>query len=374
MQQRQQKLREQIKQEGIDAVLITNPTNVTYLTGFTGDSSFFMLTADQATIISDGRYTTQIANECPGLDAHIRPPKQTIVDAAAEVLEKMSVRSIGFESSHLTVDSFQKLREKLGTLEWKGSSNRVEKLRAIKDESEFEQIVQAIRITERCFQAFRATLRSDDREMDLADRMEMYVRQAGGRGTSFPVIAGVGERSALPHATPTSKRVSESPILLIDWGASGPLYKSDLTRVLYTRNNAPSRSGDNGSDEAKFAKIYDVVLRAQQKASQALRPGATGKVIDEAARSVIDEAGYKDNFNHSIGHGFGLQIHEEPFMRPSSETPLEAGMVVTIEPGIYLPDWGGIRIEDDFRITEDGAEKLSSLPNDLDSAMHELFG
>jgi Xaa-Pro aminopeptidase len=261
----------------------------------------------------------------------------------------------------------EKLRELTPTLSWKGAPDRVEQLRAIKDADEIAQIRIAIDLAQRAFAMFRAMLRLDDTEKELADALEMDVRRVGAAGTSFPPIVAVGERSALPHAPPSSKRVRESPLLLVDWGASGPFlggwapsapYKSDLTRVLLTHNN--------GRCDPKLEEVAGVVLRAQQSAIEALRPGIAARAVDETARNVIAQAGYGQFFTHGLGHGIGLEIHEAPFFKAGNETILQPGMVVTVEPGIYLPGWGGVRIEDDVLVTPDGCEVLTSLSRELE--------
>jgi len=204
-------------------------------------------------------------------------------------------------------------------------------------------------------------LQSDDSEKELSDALEMYVRRAGGRCTSFPTIVAVGSRAALPHCPPSSRRVHEAELLLVDWGASGRFYKSDLTRVLVPRKTSRLRE----DVESKLLDVYNVVLRAQQAAIAAIRPGVKSCEIDAAARQVIAAAGYGEYFTHSVGHGLGMQVHELPSLRPGIDALLEAGMVVTVEPGVYLPGWGGVRIEDDVLITPDGCEVLTHLPKDL---------
>jgi Xaa-Pro aminopeptidase len=366
--QRRRRLAESLPREGIDALLVSSPVNVTYLTGFTGESSHLILTGDRALLVSDARFTEQIAAECPGLDVAIRPPAQSLYHAVADALGKLGLRSLGFESSHLTVAEHEMLRDLAKTIDWKPQRDRVEQLRVVKDESEVVAICESIDVAERAFVAFRALLRPQDCEKDLCDAMEGFVRRCGGRGTSFPTIVAVGERAALPHAPPTEKRVGESALLLVDWGASGVLYKSDLTRVLVARNHAafsgPAR-GDWG--QTSLAHVYAVVLRAQQRAIEAVRPGVKGHEVDAVARQVIADAGFDGYFGHGLGHGIGLQIHEAPAVRPKSETVLQPGMVITIEPGIYLPGWGGIRIEDDVLVTPDGRQVLTSLPRELEA-------
>jgi Xaa-Pro aminopeptidase len=200
-------------------------------------------------------------------------------------------------------------------------------------------------------------LRDEDTEKDVADGIEAALRRCGATSSSFPPIVAVGRRSALPHARPTrTVRLRDGDFVLLDWGASGEPYKSDLTRVVVTGKVTP-----------KFETIYRTVLAAQERAISAIRPGAKGHNIDAEARSVIEAAGFGGFFDHGVGHGIGMEIHEAPRIRRDSPDVLEPGNVVTVEPGIYLPDWGGVRIEDDVLVTEDGCEVLSRIPKSLDS-------
>jgi Xaa-Pro aminopeptidase len=373
--QRRENLARTLAAEGLEALLISHPVNVTYLTGFSGESSYLVLSRDRALLVSDARFTEQIAAECPGLETYIRPPAQNLQQAAAEVLTKLGYRTLGFESAHLTVAEWETMRELAPAVSWKGGRDRVEQLRAIKDPSEVAQIREAIAIAERAFTAFRALLRPEDNEKDLCDALESYVRRAGGTCTSFPSIVAVGERAALPHAPPTAKRVGEADLLLVDWGASGRFYKSDLTRVLLGRKNSPfPRPTPREWAATKLEDVYAVVLQAQEQAIRAIRPGVKGHEVDAVARGVIAAAGFGDYFGHGLGHGLGLQVHEAPAVRPNSQAVLQAGMVTTVEPGIYLPGWGGVRIEDDVLVTPDGCEVLTSVAKDLASIRIEDRG
>jgi Xaa-Pro aminopeptidase len=342
-----------LREEGLDALLISNPVNVTYLTGFSGDSSYLILGRNRSLLVSDARFTTQIAEECPGLEAHIRSVSQRVQQAATEVLDRLGCHAVGFESGHLTVADLETLLELAPAIAWKGDKDRVESLRVRKDASEIAQIREAIGIAERAFGMFCAMLRPEDCEKESCDNLEMYIRRAGGQCASFPSIVAVGQRAALPHAPPTGRCVSEAGLLLVDWGASGAFYKSDLTRVLATRRISP-----------KLEKVYAVVLKAQEHAVRAIRPGVKASDIDAEARSVIARAGFGQFFGHGLGHGIGLQVHEAPMLRQNSAAVLEEGMVVTVEPGVYLPGWGGVRIEDDVLVTPDGCEVLTHVPKD----------
>jgi Xaa-Pro aminopeptidase len=364
--QRRERLVRPLSDEGIDALMVSNPVNVTYLTGFTGDSTVLLLLSDRQLLVSDSRYTGQLAEECPGLPAHIRSTTQKLPETVAEALRGFGIRSVGFESSAVTVAELEQLRQLAPSLDWKSGADRVERLRMVKDDSELAQIRTAIDVAERVFLAFRSLLRPVDTEKDLCDAIEHYARRAGGSGTSFPPIVAVGERAALPHAPPTQRTVSSGELLLVDWGVSAPLYKSDLTRVLDTRTNSLF-SRNAPATTAKLHEVYSVVLQAQEAALRAVRPGVSTRIIDAAARSMIADAGYGEYFGHGLGHGIGLQIHEAPWLRPNSDTLVEPGMVFTLEPGIYLPGWGGVRIEDDVLVTPDGVERLTHLPRDLEA-------
>jgi Xaa-Pro aminopeptidase len=360
---RRERLVRLLPEEGLDALFISNPVNVTYLTGFTGDSSTVVLTPHRVILISDPRYTGQIADECPHLETHIRPPTQKIIEASAEVLTKLGLHTVGFESGVVTVAEFEYLKELAPLVSWKAAAHRVEQMRMVKDDDEQARIRAAIVVAERAFAALCALLRPEDTEIELCDALEANIRRAGGQGSAFAPIVAVGERAALPHAPPTDRPASASGILLIDWGATVRGYKSDLTRVLATRTKSSfTRPGEDG---AKLEEIHAVVRRAQLAAVATVRPGVEAKAVDAAARAVIAEAGYGDCFNHGLGHGLGLQIHEAPWCRANSTDVLAEGMVFTIEPGIYLPGWGGVRLEDDVRVTADGCEVLTSTSHDL---------
>lgn len=356
-QSRRHELLLHVEKLGLGSLLVTNPVNVTYLTGFTGDSTYLLLSKDQTIIISDDRFSQQIAEECPGLDAHIRPLSQTLTEAAGTVLTAANAQTVGIESDHVTLS----LREALG-LQATGctfvpQSGLVEELRAVKDSSEIERIRQAIQAAESAFGMWKPTLRETDTEKELVDRLENQLRHAGAFGSSFPPIVAFGERGALPHAPPTNRPLRGASHLLIDWGAD-LLYKSDLTRCFR------SPFADASTDHAQFERVYDAVRRAQLAAADAAFPGVPVKVVDTAARKVLADAGYEQYFTHGLGHGIGLEIHELPRVRSNVPDVLKVGMVITLEPGVYIPQWGGIRIEDDFLITKDGAIRLSTLPHD----------
>ncbi len=340
-----------------DVVLVSSVANVTYLTGFQGDSSTLLVLPDRLMAITDGRYTEQFARESPGLEVYVRPVGQSMITGVAEVASKLGIKRLAFEKNVLTVADFEHLKEKAPTLELRGIAGWVEGLRRIKDEAEIQAIRESIAIAEQAFERFRAEVRPGRTEKELADALDSHLRACGASGPAFPTIVAAGRNAALPHYQPSpNARLGEDDLLLVDWGASGWPYKSDLTRVLTTGKVTP-----------KFQEVYRSVLSAQSRAIEAIRPGVSAKAIDAEARKALKETGYGEFFNHGLGHGFGIEIHERPFLGREPDETLEAGMVLTIEPGVYLPDWGGIRIEDDVLVTEGGAVRLSQLASDVDS-------
>lgn len=352
-EKRRANLRKLLQRSGAQAMLVTNFTNVTYLTGFTGDDSYLLVKGSEATIISDPRYTTQLEEECPGVRLNIRSPGTKILDATAQAIAASKISSLAIEAESVSVSQHEQLAGSL-KCELVSTCGLVEELREIKDKAEIDETRLAVRHAERAFAVLRAALRPDQTEKQVADDLEHQLRLLGAKGSSFPPIIAVGVRAALPHARPTEKLIGSDDFVLVDWGATARHYKSDLTRVLVTGRISP-----------KLERVYGVVLRAQEQAIAAIRPGVTGREVDQVARRVIADAGFGKHFGHGLGHGLGLDIHENPRLSPTNDRPLKAGMIVTVEPGIYLPDWGGVRIEDDVLVTRDGHEVLTGVSKQL---------
>jgi Xaa-Pro aminopeptidase len=352
---RRQSLLRLIAEKRVEALLVTDERNVTYLTGFTGDSSYLVISRQRELLITDGRYTQQLSEECPGLELAIREPGSMLPDFAADTAGQLGFSALGIEADVVTVSFYEKLREALKTGQLVYTTGLVESLREIKDAGEIAEIREAIRIAESAFATTKAMIQRGQTEKQVADDLEYQIRLEGGTCGAFPSIVGVGPRAALPHGRPAqNSRIGDFDFVLIDWGARGRLYHSDLTRLLVTGKLSP-----------QLEKVYGVVASAQRAAIAAIRPGAVMKEVDAAARAVIADASYGKEFNHSLGHGIGLAVHELPRLAPDQNRNLAAGMVVTVEPGIYLPEWGGVRIEDDVLVTEDGCEVLTSVPKEL---------
>ena len=352
---RRDKLRKTMLKVGVDALLVTEFTNVTYLTGFTGEDSYLLIRDSGETVLSDARYTTQLGEECPGIDLCIRKPGVSILSSVVRLLRSSEISRLGIEADSMTVGLEDRISDKLPHLAIVPTSGLVEKYRQIKDKEEIELTRKAVWQAEKAFGVIRASLRLDMTEKQIADDLEYQYRTFGAKSAAFPSIVAVGPRAALPHATPGKTRFEESEFVLIDWGANEGLYRSDLTRMIATGRIPP-----------KFARVYEIVLEAQLKAIDAVQPGAVCQDVDAVARRVIDKAGYGRRFGHGLGHGLGLMIHESPRLTAKNQTVLKPGMIVTVEPGIYIPGWGGIRIEDDVLVTRNGHEVITHIPKQLE--------
>jgi Xaa-Pro aminopeptidase len=360
--QRRDKLRRSLKSAKLpDALLVSDVTNVTYLTGFTGDSSKLLLTPNQAILISDSRFTIQIAEECPDLKAEIRTSKYSADQFTAKIVNANRIQALCVEADDLTKSQFDQLETACDKADLVSTTGLVQDLRAIKDRPEIRKIERAIIVCEKAFSVIRSQMTATQTESEIAFNLEHEIRKFGGTRCSFDPIVGVGPRAALPHAVVTDRKIGESPFVLIDWGAMVNGYVSDLTRILITGKISP-----------KLQRIYGVVLKAQLSAIAKIRHGAKLTDVDSAARKVIHDAGFGKNFGHGLGHGIGLQVHETPYLSQISKGELKAGMVVTVEPGIYLPQWGGVRIEDDILVTRDGHQVLSSVPKKLEECLVDL--
>ena len=351
---RRNQLRKLIQREA-DALLVTNFKNVTYLTGFTGDDSYLLVGSTHETLISDMRYSTQLEEECPGLNLEIRSPGDRMITVVAAAVQRAKIRRIGIEGNSATVSLHQALAKALPGIEIIVNEGLVEQLRIVKDKDEIQATRVACQHARRAFDVVRASLTPQMTELDVAAELEYQARRFGAKSLSFPAIVAVGARSALPHASPTRQTLAQGEFMLIDWGTNSAGYMSDLTRMIVTAKISP-----------KLRKVYGVVLKAQLAAIDAIRPGITCEQVDQVARIIISKAGFGGAFGHGLGHGTGLEIHEAPRLAAGQMTKLRPGMIVTVEPGVYLPGWGGVRIEDDVLVTRTGHEVLSDVPKQLE--------
>lgn len=334
--------------EGCEALLVTTPANVRYLTGFTGTNGQLLLAAD-AVFFTDGRYDEQSTSQVPDLPRLIYSGTTKWTDLLGKSLADRGIGRLGVEAAHMTLQSSGKLSGELSGVTLVETTEVVEAVRRRKDAVEIDAIRRAQRIAE---DALTSTLAgfSGGTEIELGLEIEWACRRAGAEGMSFETIVAGGAHAALPHAMPRDVPVDVGNLLLIDMGALVDGYCSDMTRT-FLGPDAP----------AEMREVHAVVLEAVEAAFAAIRPGVACSEVDAAARRVIDGAGYGDRFIHSLGHGVGLEIHEGPTLAPSAEGELEVGNVVTVEPGIYLPGVGGVRVEDFCVVTQDGYDNLTAL-------------
>ena len=349
---RRHKIRRAIAKQKLDALLVTNSINVRYLTGFTGGSGYLLIQPDSDTILSDSRFTIQIDEECPGLDTIIRPRSESTSATLTKLLGKTTTGKLGIEAESMTVAQHEKLCEEFPHWQLAPTKKVVEDLRQIKDRDEIAQIRCAIDIAGDAFEQIRSQLHSELSEINIRNALDFQMQLLDAEERSFPTIIGAGAHAALPHATPSKQTLSGQSHVLFDWGCVVNGYMSDLTRVVFL-------SSQNKSTQKKFQTVYETVLKAQEAAIAAIKPGKTCEEIDAIARNIITDAGFGKHFGHGLGHAIGLQIHENPRFAPGDKTILKTGMILTVEPGIYLKGWGGVRIEDDVLVTQTGCEVLS---------------
>jgi Xaa-Pro aminopeptidase len=346
-------LRTRMREKKVDAALITDFTDVAYLTDFGGDDSYLFVTDKAVQLISDSRYEEEIAADCPWVESIMR--KVPMAGFAAEFIKKSGAKRVGFDPMRLTVYLAESLRKDAG-VELVELKQFILEQREVKDAREVDLIRKAARIAEKAFREVKKEVKPGMTEREIAGRLEYLMRVGGSDRPAFPTIIAAGPRGSLPHARATDRKVEAKDQILFDWGAYSGKYNSDLTRVTWL-----------GSMPAELRKVYDIVLEAQQAAIAAVAPGKTGKEVDAVARGLIEKAGYKERFGHGLGHGLGRDVHEWPVLtyHKDGEKKLVPGNVVTVEPGIYLPGVGGVRIEDDVLVTPTGHEVLTDLEKDF---------
>ncbi len=356
---------DKFKDMNLDALLITDIRNVKYLTKFSGSSGFLLLTRDRMVFVTDFRYKTQAEEEVSGFE--LRVEKKKLPDNIEKLVKELNIKTIGIEADALSFNHYKKISEKLSGVDLIPTTDIIESLRIVKGDEEISSIKKAIEIAEGSFNSILDILRPGITEKDIALTLEYEMRKRGSGPVPFDIIVASGERSALPHATSSSKPLGEGDLLIIDWGAEADGYFCDITRTFIIAYNPPSPSftkGEAGGLSDK-RKIYEAVLNAQTEAIRNVKPGMTFSGLDAVARDFIKDAGYGEYFGHGLGHGVGLSVHEAPHLSWQGEGVLKEGMVFTIEPGIYIPGFGGVRIEDMVLLRENGAEVLTHLPKEL---------
>lgn len=343
-------LRRKLAENGIEAMLVSRPENRQYLSGFDGSSGFLLITGDAAVLATDFRYIEQAQSQAPGFE--IFQTKGELNGWFSKLPGMAGIKKLGFEADYLSYDSYRKLTAAIKdgglTTELVPVTGLVEGLRMVKDAAEMEFISRAVAIGDGAIEEITPRILPGMTELEAAWLIEEHMRTHGSQPLPFDVILAAGPDAALPHAKPSERRIGRGEPVIMDIGARFGGYASDITRTIFT-----------GAAEKKLKEIYDIVLEAQQAAITGITAGMTGIQADMLARKVIDDAGYGEYFGHGLGHGVGLAVHEKPNLGPRSEDTLADGMVFTIEPGIYLPGRGGVRIEDTV-VMENGKVRVLS--------------
>ncbi|MCJ8013469.1 Xaa-Pro peptidase family protein [Paenibacillus sp. KQZ6P-2] len=336
----------------LDGMLIESPSNRRYITGFTGTAGTVLISRNQAKLITDFRYVEQAGAQAIGFEI-VRVSKASMIQQIADEVSKMNMNKLGFEKEHLTFGTYQKLQNAIAA-ELVPVAGVIENLRMVKSETEIGFLRTAAQIADTSFAEILEHIRPGLTEKEIANTLESTLRKHGADSSSFNLIVVSGHRSALPHGLASEKIIENGDMLTFDFGAYYKGYRSDITRTIAI-----------GKPDKQLQDIYQIVLEAEMKCIALLKPGALCSEIDTFTHNYIESLGYGEYFGHGTGHGIGLDIHEEPFFSTTSEKVLAPGMIVTVEPGIYIPNLGGVRIEDDVLITDTGYEIITNASREL---------
>ncbi|MGC9316859.1 MAG: M24 family metallopeptidase [Armatimonadota bacterium] len=342
-------VRQWMEGQGLDALLVSSAPNVRYLTGFSGEG--LLVVDDGALLCSDSRYAVQAAEEAPDVES---ATDGNHLQQAIARLESGEHRRVGFEATHLSYASFETLSGKLDGVELEPCEDEIKRLRAVKDESEIALIRRAAGVADAAFEKWREKLQPGATERGLALELERLMVLGGAERAAFETIVATGTNGAKPHARPGSREIQQGDMVVVDWGAVSEGYCSDCTRTVIV----------DGVDDRQ-REVWKAVREAQQAALAALEPGMTGREADAIAREVLEDRELAEHFTHGLGHGVGLEVHELPRLSERSEDTIRPGMVVTIEPGVYIEGWGGVRLEELVLVTEEGGRAITTAPFDL---------
>lgn len=344
------KLREKMQSENLEAFIIASSENRRYMSGFTGSSAMLVILLNKAYLLTDFRYMAQATSQAPDYE---------VVDAGSDFFQSVKdltqgAKRIGFEEDYMTYAMYVELKAAVPNAELVEQAKVLTGLRSIKEPVELEKLRQAVNIADEAYAHILKFVDFGQTEEEISLELEFNMRRAGASGGSFDFIVASGWRGSMPHGVASSKTLQRGELLTLDFGAVYQGYCSDITRTFAL-----------GEVEEKHREIYEIVLKANMAAIAAIKPGLKGKEVDAVARKIIEEAGYGEYFGHGLGHSVGLAIHESPRFSLREEQIIEPGMVITVEPGIYLPDWGGVRIEDMIVVTENGCEVLTQAPKEF---------
>lgn len=349
---RLQNLRKKMKLKNTDAVLITKRENYIYMSGFTGTSAVLFITESRAVLLTDFRYVEQASTQAP--EYEVIKYTGSYMNELNDLVGKEHVERLSFEDGHLTFAEYSEYLEKLKISEFLPLGGAVEELRRIKDESEIVRIKKAVSIADDVFKHILSFIKPGVAEVELAAEMEYFMKRQGAVGPSFDTIVASGKRSSMPHGVASEKKIEAGDVITMDYGALYNGYCSDITRTVFL-----------GKPDSELERIYKIVLGAQLRGLEVVKRDSAGREVDSIVRTVIVEAGFGDNFGHGLGHGVGLEIHEEPMLSMRGNIDLKDGMVVTVEPGIYVKGLGGVRIEDMLVVNGDTPHILTTASKEM---------
>ncbi len=351
---RKDRVQDILKEKKLDAILVSDGYNMRYVSGFRGATGYLFVSKGRRVLMTDSRYTTQAKEEAEGWEIQEVSGGRGYETILSELIWQEQVSTMGFEDFHLIYAQVMRLQKAAGKILWVALGDALNRLRILKTPEELEKIEKAEAIGDLAFSKILEDLRPGMTELQVAAKLDYYMKEAGASGNSFDTIAASGIHSAMPHAMPSEKKLERGDFLTMDFGCVYDGYCSDMTRTVVI-----------GKADERQKELYRIVRKAQEAALQAIRAGVTGADVDRISRGLIEEAGYGAYFGHGLGHSVGLYIHEEPRLSPSCHEALEPTVTVTVEPGIYLPDFGGVRIEDLVVVTEDGCRNLTHSPKEL---------
>jgi len=335
-----------LEKHDVDSILVTKPQNVRYISGYTGEDACLLITPSKRYLITDERFALQAKKDVRDFSIVIAGP--SLPDVITGLARKAKIGRLGFESSDLSYASYERIKSGVKGAEAVSVHGMIEAIRQVKDEAEIGLIRDSVNILENAVTYFRSILKPGLSENDLAARTEYFIRAASGEWASFELIVASGANSAFPHARPGDRLIRPNDMVLLDLGVSYEGYKSDLTRVFFL-----------GKIDSEHKRIYSIVKEAQRRSIKAIKPGARISDIDKIARGFINGKGLGKRFGHALGHGIGLEVHESPSISSRNHAALKTGMVFTVEPAVYIPGWGGVRIEDMVLVTRKGCEVLT---------------
>ncbi len=353
MSKRIEKLIESMNEVEVEGVIISDPYNRRYLSGFTGSSGYLLITKNRQYMLTDFRYIEQATNQCQEYRV-IDFFKKGLAETMLELAIENGITRMGFENSHLTVKEFDYFQDNIPDCQWIHMDDMVERIRMIKDADEIRTIERAAAIGDAAFSHVLEIIKPGMTEQEIALELEFFMKRQGASKLSFDSIVASGVRSSIPHAEPTNKVIEQGEFLKMDFGCILEGYCSDMTRTIVV-----------GKADDRQKEIYELVRKSQMAALDGIKAGLTGKECDAFARDIISEAGYRENFGHGLGHSLGLEVHEQPRFSMMCEDVIEAGMIMTVEPGIYIPEFGGVRIEDLVLVTEDGIRNFTGSTKEL---------